>query len=349
MSFNIAITTTMDKLKIRGIYEYEFHRGTSAAETTRRINNVYGPGTANERTVRFWFQRFSSGNFNLHNEPRGRPDTQVKNEELKAIVEADPSQTTSELAAAFGVSDKTILIHLRQIGKIKKLEKWVPHELTEANQQTRVACCVSLLNRHNNEGILNRIVTCDEKWILYDNRKRSSQWLDPGEPAKPCPKRKLTQKKILVSVWWTSAGVIHYSFLRSGQTITADLYCQQLQTMMEKLAIKQPRLMNCSSPLLLQDNARPHTAHQTITKLEELRLEPLRHPPYSPDLAPTDYHFFQNLDNFLQGKNFKSDEAVKTAFKQFIDSRSQDFYFKGINDLPIKWRKCIDNNGAYFD
>lgn len=339
----------MEKLKYRIIFEYEFHRGTSAAETARRINDVYGEATVKENTVRFWFQRFRSGNFDLQNKPRGRPETLVVNEDLKVIVEADPSQTTSELAAGFGVSDKTILNHLKQIGKVKKLEKWVPHELSEANQKTRVDCCITLLNRHKNEGILNRIITCDEKWILYNNRKRSSQWLNPGEPAKSCPKRKLTQKKVLVSVWWTSIGVIHYSFLRSGQTITADLYCQQLETMMEKLAVKQPRLVNCSSPLLLQDNARPHTGQQTVAKLEELGLECLRHPPYSPDLAPTDYHFFRNLDNFLIGKKFNSDEAVQNAFKDFVDSRSRNFFSKGINELPIKWQKCIDNNGTYFD
>ncbi|KAL0842120.1 hypothetical protein ABMA28_014298 [Loxostege sticticalis] len=115
------------------------------------------------------------------------------------------------------------------------------HELSELNLQTRVDCCITLLNRHNNEGILNRIITCDKKWILYDNRKRSSQWLNPGDPAKSCAKRKLTQKKLIVSC--TRAGVVHYSFLKSGQTITADIYCQQLQTMKEELAAKQLRLL----------------------------------------------------------------------------------------------------------
>ncbi|KAJ0183742.1 hypothetical protein K1T71_000165 [Dendrolimus kikuchii] len=113
--------------------------------------------------MRFWFQRFRSGNFDLQNKPRGRPETKVDNAELKAIVEADPSQTTFEIAAGCGVSDKTVLIHLKQIGKVKKLERWVPHELSAANRQTRVDCCITLLNWHNNEGILNRIFTCDEK------------------------------------------------------------------------------------------------------------------------------------------------------------------------------------------
>jgi transposase len=57
--------------------------------------------------------------------------------------------------------------------------------------------------------------------------------------------------------------------------------------MIEKLAVKQPRLVNNSASLLLHDNARPHTAQQTPTKLEEVQLECLRHPPYCPDLAPT--------------------------------------------------------------
>lgn len=49
-------------------------------------------------------------------------------EELKAIVKGHPSQTISKMAAGFTVSYKTVLIHLRQIGKIKNLERWVPHD-----------------------------------------------------------------------------------------------------------------------------------------------------------------------------------------------------------------------------
>ncbi|CAK1588735.1 unnamed protein product [Parnassius mnemosyne] len=70
----------MENMKYRYIYEYEFYRGTSAAETARRINDVYGAGVTKENTVCFWFQRFRSGNFDLQNQPRGRPKTKVENE-----------------------------------------------------------------------------------------------------------------------------------------------------------------------------------------------------------------------------------------------------------------------------
>ena len=51
--------------------------------------------------------RFRPRNFNLQNMPRGRPEIQFDNEELKAIVEVDLSQATSEIAAGCGVSNKT--------------------------------------------------------------------------------------------------------------------------------------------------------------------------------------------------------------------------------------------------
>jgi len=56
--------------------------------------------------------------------------------------------------------------------------------------------------------------------------------------------------------------------------------------MMQKLKEKQSRLINRSTPILLHDNARPHTAQMTVAKLQELELELLHN---TPDLAPTDY------------------------------------------------------------
>lgn len=56
------------------------------------------------------------------------------------------------------MSDKTILIHLN---KLETLGKLVPYEFTEAHQQSRIEYCVTLFNRQNSEGILNRIDTCD--------------------------------------------------------------------------------------------------------------------------------------------------------------------------------------------
>ena len=65
-----------------------------------------------------------------------------------------------------------VILHLKQIGKVRKRHKWVPHELT-ANQKKKIhhfEVSSFLILHNNNKPFLNQIVTCNEKWILYDNQ-----------------------------------------------------------------------------------------------------------------------------------------------------------------------------------
>ena len=91
----------------------------------------------------------------------------------------------------------------------------------------------------------------------------------------------------MVSVWWSSAGVNHYDFIKPVSLITAEIYCNQLDKMIQKLKEKQPKLVNKSTFILLLDNARQHNAKMT-GKTTGVVL--FHHPPYSPDLAPIDKH-----------------------------------------------------------
>lgn len=116
----------------------------------------------------------------------------------------------------------------------------------------------------------------------------------------------------MVTVWLPRVGIIYHSSSLSNDTsFTADMYCEELDTRTENL---RPALGNRTSPLLLHSNARPHTAQQTVSKLQEDRIEKrlkvLRHTPYSPNFAPTDFYFFQSLDNFLVEKTFNNLKAV---------------------------------------
>ena len=54
--------------KANSSYFPEFKMGCKAVDTTRNINSISGPGTANERTVQWWFKKFCKGDENLEDE-----------------------------------------------------------------------------------------------------------------------------------------------------------------------------------------------------------------------------------------------------------------------------------------
>lgn len=334
---------------LRQIYFYEFKLGTNAAETARKINEVWGQGSVNQSTVRRWYKKFSDGCVTLEDAERiGRP-SKLDDKDLKDLVKRNTRVTIRELARKLDVSIGSVSSHMVKIGKTKKLDMWVPHELTKENAMKRHDICSNLILRMKNEPFLHRLITCDEKWLLYNNTKRSTQWLDIGESPKHFPKPNKHEKKLMVTVWWCLKGVIHYSFLEKGEMITAERYCLQIDVMHQKLKAMYPALINRKGPIILHDNARPHTAKQTQDKLMYLNYEILPHPPYSPDLSPTDFHFFKHLQNSLNGKTFRNEEVLKTEFERFIASRSLDFYVTGIEKLPNRWQMCVDANGFYFN
>ena len=103
--------------------------------------------------------------------------------------------------------------------------------------------------------------------------------------------------------WWNSEGVLYYELLPQVVTITADIYCLQLRHLADAIQEKQPTRQR--EVMLLHDNAHLHSANLTKNTIQELGWEVNPHPPYSPDLAPSDFQLFRALSNNFQGLPFR--------------------------------------------
>jgi len=84
--------------------------------------------------------------------------------------------------------------------------------------------------------------------------------------------------------------------------MNSDVCYEQLDCMFTILKRKYPALVNKNNVLLQQDTARPRAFRKIRQKQDEFDgMEFLSHPPYSPDLASSDFHFFRSIAYFLSG------------------------------------------------
>ncbi|GFV65531.1 histone-lysine N-methyltransferase SETMAR [Trichonephila clavipes] len=106
------------------------------------------------------------------------------------------------------------------------------------------------------------------------------------------------------------AHAIHEKIKENRQTINAAVYCETLGKLRRAIQNKRRGFLSKGVVFLL-DNARPHTANVTKTLLRGFDWDVFDHPPYSPDLAPSDFHLFLHLKSFLAGKHFNNGKELK--------------------------------------
>ena len=79
--------------------------------------------------------------------------------------------------------------------------------------------------------------------------------------------------------------------------------------------------------LFLYDNAPAHRTLTTLKKPAYMGFQCLRHPPCSPELAPSDYHVFPGLKKKLKGRHFSSEAEVVVPAETWLDGRLSDFFW----------------------
>ena len=101
--------------------------------------------------------------------------------------------------------------------------------------------------------------------------------------------------------------------------------------------------------LFHQDNAPVHKSVIAMAAIHDCGFKLIEHPPYSPDLAPSDCHLFPKLKTAISGTHFQSDDDVIHAVDDFLDGQEKDFFKSGIEALKHRWQKCIDTEGDYVE
>ena len=148
----------------------------------------------------------------------------------------------------------------------------------------------------------------------------------------------------MASVFWDSEGSLMIDYLERGKTITGVYYAQLIRKLRE--VIKEKRRGKLRQGVVFhQDNAPAHTSTVATAAIRECCFEP----PYSPDLAPSDFHMFQNLKDSLRGHKFDSDENVFYAINDWCQQLDKSFFLDGVKSLEHRWEKYVELQGDYVE
>jgi len=98
---------------------------------------------------------------------------------LQALPDINSAQTEWQLAEQLDVTQQAIVVHLHTMRTVQKDGRWVPHKLSEDNKNRRSDTAFLLISKFRKKDFLHKIITGDEKWILYDNFRCRKSWVCP--------------------------------------------------------------------------------------------------------------------------------------------------------------------------
>ncbi len=185
------------------------------------------------------------------------------------------------------------------------------------------------------------IIAGDESWNSQYNpelKQQSTEYHHPSPPHHKKSEQRELHEMVMLTVFWDSEGVVHYEFVPIGSIIIQSAIfrhwrlCYDDKNMFDRITLFS----------LQHDNVWPHTSAATITAMEWLDFHIILHPPYSLDLAPSNYYLFCDLKKHLKSQCYSLDDELKTVALRSFHLQSSEFYETGTRKLISLWLCCIE-------
>lgn len=328
-------------IEYRAVCHFMWKKNHTNKEIYESIANTYDDQIPALRTIQKWTKTMNDDQWSIFDHPReGRPKRTDLKEAIQNVLLYNPYASTKKIAKKVNADRKTVkrvLIEELQMSKVNF--KWIPHYLTQENKVKRVEISTELFEflTNANDQKLRKVLTQDETWIYFIN-PRNSMWIEAGNPIPEKPKPFIGSKKVMISVIWGITGIKSITMLPPGQKFNKKFFAQNV---LGDLSNK----ISTQGYFLHFDNARPHLAFQ---KLNELGIKRLEHPPYSPDLAPSDFFLFGYLKKLLEGQEFIDAQQLFDKVVEILNGIPKSVYKSAYDEWMNRLMVCIETKGNYI-
>jgi transposase len=154
-------------------------------------------------------------------------------------------------------------------------------------------------------------------------------------------------KLMLRIVWWI-IGFLVVKLLPKGGSFDGSCYTTEILSEVVRWRNEDPGMAG-QKLIVHSDNAHPHTARQTRNFIEASGMKQAPHPPYSPDLALSDFCLFGYLKDRLQGQHFEDEDQLFDAIMALTETIKKVTLTRVFLEWMERLSRWIDTNGEYIE
>ncbi len=263
---------------------------------------------------------------------------------VAAAVAADRRIDTRSLTAAHVVCPRTICRILKEdLSLVKK---------SQVQKEDRMRISQEFIDavEHSRLSMLDRIITMEETLVSYftpEIKRMSKEWTLKGKPGPLKAKVQASRSKQMVFAFFDSRGLIYTHIASWSATINTPYVVDVLGKFWRSLRLKRPELLS-QQWFFHWDNAPVHTATLVSDWFDAHGVQRLKHPPYSPDLAPADFSLFRKVKEGLGGQSLDQD-TIKNAWEGVTRSISAVDFAAAVRSCLERCKKCVSLGGEFVE
>ena len=262
-----------------------------------------------------------------------------------------PNASTHQLAQMVHASQTTVYNHLtNNLGYKYTSLRCVPHLLGNDDKLKRVSDSRALLKvlQSNEKNKWKFLYTGDESWFLYDNQIKKI-WLPHDSEPPTNVKQDIMTKKIMICIFWNPNGIIVIDGMERGMSMNSEAFIDKILipiTESHEFAVAKKQKKTIT---LHMDNSRVHRSTMVNNFMMDNKLKNAPHPPYSPDLAPSDFYLFGYLKHKMIGLEFSSVDELKQYIIHEFSLIPKEKLIEVFQEWERRLRSCISNHGDYIE
>lgn len=334
----------------RYVISFFHRRKMNAEQISKTLKETYKGDAYKIDAVKYWIRQLICGRTNLHDSPeREKPKDETITASVQYQIEKNPLLSARDIAKILGISPTTVVDRLtNELGYKNFHTKWVPHLLNNSQKKQRVDMAKEMLIILENDQRQNfvNIITGDESWFMYVYTQ-NSQWVISKDDLIEKVAKTNMQKKLMVTIFFNGKGIIDVDYLEKGVKFNSLYFINIIERIKNTIypggrGYKHPR------KVLHYDNSPCHKSKKVKDYLENSDFRSMKHPTYSPDLAPSDFGLFGTMKDKLNGVSCQTEDELKSKIIEILEDFPESFWKSLFEEWIIRLRKVISSKGDYI-